>query len=200
MTAFEITHPPGATPLDPDERVGLIPDYISTQGELNKLEQKNIQDAEVWIRRRAPREVLNPGFIHELHRRMFGEVWKWAGNARTTEKTIGIDPAQIANQLAHLLADAKYWIENRTYPFDEIAIRFHHRLVQIHVFPNGNGRHARLITDLLLESHDHARFSWGLRSTPTPIEAEGERRTEYVAALRKADQNDFGALAAFVRS
>lgn len=200
MTPFEITYPPGATPLDPDEIAGLIPDYITTQAELNELEQKNIQEAVVWAQNRRSSDVLNLGFINELHRRMFGQVWKWAGKARTSGKNIGIEWSQIATQLAQLLADTKYWIEHESFPTDEIAARFHHRLVQIHAFANGNGRHARLMTDLLLGELGHAPFSWGMRTSKSPIETAGVRRQEYIAALQAADRNDYSLLLKFVKS
>ena len=200
MTKLEISYPSGATPLDPDEREGLIPDYITTQGELNELEQKNIQQANLWVKKRRPVEPLDPGFAYELHKQMFNQVWKWAGRTRTSGKNIGIDWHQISTQVAQLLADTKYWLEHKTFPVDEVAARFHHRLVQIHAFPNGNGRHARLLTDLVLETNGQEPFSWGMKMGQTPMETEGKRRQEYIAALRAADKNDYKPLMVFVRS
>ncbi len=195
-----ITSPSGATPLDPDELAGLIPDYITTQGELNELEQKNIQEAVIWARSRRSTPVLDNAFVFGLHKRMFNQVWKWAGRARTSGKNIGIDWKLIATQVAQLLGDTQYQLDHKTFEIDEIAARFHHRLVQIHAFPNGNGRHARLMTDLFLETRDQAPFTWGMRTAQTPIEAEGARRQEYIRALRAADKNDFALLLAFVRT
>ena len=131
---------------------------------------------------------------------MFNQVWKWAGRARTSGKNIGIDWKLIATQVAQLLGDTQYQLDHKTFEIDEIAARFHHRLVQIHAFPNGNGRHARLMTDLFLETRDQAPFTWGMRTAQTPIEAEGARRQEYIRALRAADKNDFALLLAFVRT
>ena len=197
---FKIEYLPGATLLTAEEREELIPDYISTHGELNELEQQNIQNAVLWLHRKRKKNILDQGFVYELHKQMFNEVWSWAGNGRTSGKNIGIDWHHISTQLAQLIADTRFWIEHQSFSFDEIATRFHHRLVQIHVFPNGNGRHARLMTDLLLEAHDHPAFSWGMNASPTPIENESDRRKNYISALKAADQRSYAQLLAFVRS
>lgn len=197
---LELKYPPGATPLEPDELDGLIPTYVTTRGELNELEHKNIQEALRWIRGRRSFEVIDPRFVHELHRRMFNQVWQWAGKTRNSGKNIGVDWHQIATQTGQLLGDIRYWIDNKTFSIDEIGARFHHRLVQIHIFPNGNGRHARLITDLLLESLGQKSFTWGARTSTDPLEIAGTRREEYILALRAADESDYTALKAFVRS
>jgi len=110
-----------------------------------------VLEGSTWALRSRERNILSERFVRELHKRMFGSTWAWAGAFRTTEKNIGVDPAQIAVRLRDLLEDVRYWIEHNTYPVDEIALRFHHRLVVIHPFPNGNGRHARLMTDVLLK-------------------------------------------------
>lgn len=131
---------------------------------------------------------------------MFGDVWKWAGTQRRTNKNIGVAKERVMQELGVLLSDVEYWIEQQTYSTDEIAVRFHHRLVQIHVFPNGNGRHSRLMTDLLLKKIGGLPFTWGSASDPTPLEVEGHIRTTYVTALRKADAGDYRPLFEFVRS
>ena len=198
MKAFEIKYSTGATLLNDEERDGLIPDYITTHGELNELEQKNIQDAIIWLQNKRATKVLDQGFVYELHKKMFNDVWRWAGKIRTSGKNIGIDWHQISTQLKLLIDDTNFWIENRTYPWDEIGVRFHHRLVQIHIFPNGNGRHARLMTELLLESNGQKPFTWGMGSNPSLF--ENERRKEYISALKTADHGSFKLLIKFVRS
>jgi len=191
-----IDYPDGATPLDPDEMEGLRHKHVTTQGELDHLEQVNIQSGLQWLARRRKIDVLDEMFIRELHNRLFGEVWKWAGEFRKTEKNLGVDPLQISVQLRTLLDDVEYWIENGTYEPKEIAIRFHHRLVHIHLFPNGNGRHARILADTLLrrelgeESIDWAR-GYDLQSM-------NERRSEYIAALGEADRGDYDPLFKFI--
>ena len=200
MGKLEIKYPKGATPLSDEELQGLLPDYITTREELNELEQKNIQAALLWLRRKHPKDVLVPEFTYDLHKRMFGDIWRWAGKARATEKNIGIDPSLIATELWNLLSDTRYWIVHQTYSWDEIAVRFHHRLVKIHIFPNGNGRHSRLITDLLLEVNHQAPFTWGSKNNPSPLEVEGKRRQEYIQSLIKADKGDYQPLIHFVRS
>ena len=156
---------------------------------------KNILETEVWAFTRK-RDVLDERFLKSLHKRMFGRVWRWAGKFRQSERNIGVKFYRIPVDLRQLLDDCHYWIENETYPTDEIAARFHHRLVLIHPFPNGNGRHARLATDLLLVKLGRPRFSWGSVNLVDP----GETRQKYVAALRAADNHDIGPLFEFVRS
>jgi len=184
-----------ATPLSPEEQAQLIPAYITLRHELNEAEQANILDAERWAFART-RAVLDERFLSGLHQRMFGRVWRWAGKYRITPRNIGVDAYRIAQELRQLLEDGRYWIENATYAPDEIAARLHHRLVWIHAFPNGNGRHARLAADLLLVALDRPRFSWGRVNL---VDA-GKTRQAYVAALRAADKHDLGPLLEFVRS
>lgn len=189
--------PAGATPLDPDEAVGLIPEHLSTRGELNAWEQVNIAKADDWLRmQQNGGSVLNMDFLRELHRQMFSNTWKWAGKFRWTLKNIGGPPEAIPEQTNNLLADTRYWIEHHTYSVDEIAVRFHHRLVAVHPFPNGNGRHGRLMTDALLRELDAPPFTWGSGS----IDDLGAVRDRYLHALRSADSGDYAPLLAFARS
>lgn len=184
-----------STPLTPEEQEGLIPSYITLRSELNEAEQANILDAADWAFNR-PRDVLSEKFLSSLHKRMFGQVWKWAGTYRRSGKNIGVDAYRIPVELRQLLNDARYWIENGTFPADEIATRFHHKLVWIHLFPNGNGRHARTATDLLLVKLGHPPFTWGRVSLVDP----NETRQSYVDALRAADHQDYKHLLKFTRS
>ena len=191
-----IEEPDGATPLDPDEREGLRFRHITTRGELNELEQANIQNGLLWLGRRRGGEVLDERFMRELHRRLFGEVWNWAGEFRRTEKNIGVDPLVIAVELRKLLDDARYWAVNVTYAPLEAAARFHHRLVAIHLFANGNGRHARIAADTYLEKRfGHPRIDW---TEGQDLLQVNRRREAYIAALRAADGGEYGPLLAFV--
>ena len=187
--------PYDATPLKPEETRELIPAHISYRHELNKAEQTNIESAQDWALKRS-RDPLSEKFVKDLHRRMLNDVWRWAGKFRTSERNIGIAFYEIPVALRQLLDDTKAWIEYKTYPFDEIAVRFHHRLVQIHPFPNGNGRHARLMADLLVIRLGGERFSWG----STNLQDAGAVRKRYIAALQAADDHDIGPLLAFARS
>jgi Fic-DOC domain mobile mystery protein B len=184
-----------STPLSPEEREGLIPSYITLRGELNEAEQANILEADAWAFSRK-RDVLDQHFLNRLHQRMYGNVWRWAGAYKKSQKNIGVEYYKIPTELRALLDDCRYWLEHDIYPSDEIAARFHHRLVSIHCYPNGNGRHARLAADLMLTSLKRDRFSWGSANL---IDA-GATRATYVAALRAADNHDYGPLFAFVRS
>jgi Fic-DOC domain mobile mystery protein B len=183
------------TPLTEEEKTGLIPSYITVRSELNEAEQINITQGSAWAFGRN-RDVLDERFLRELHRRMFGEVWKWAGQFRTSPRNIGVDAYRIGTELHQLLGDVRYQIAHASLPPDEIAVRFHHRLVAIHAFPNGNGRHARMAADLLAERLGQPRFTWGSASSNCPEEA----RTRYVAALRAADAHEIEPLPDFARS
>jgi Fic-DOC domain mobile mystery protein B len=187
--------PDEATPLTPEEQRELIPAHIAYRRELNEAEQENIVRGQEWAlgRRRDP---LSERFVTDLHKRMLGDVWRWAGKLRRSERNLGIPFYEIRAALRQLLDEAKAWIEYKSYAPDEIAVRLHHRLVQIHPFPNGNGRHARLMADLLVMRLGGERFSWGSAN----LQAAGEVRGRYIAALKAADNHDIGPLLAFARS
>ncbi len=195
MITFE--YPEGATPLDPNEIDGLKLRHITTRGELDRWEQENIQKALSWLESRRRSDILNEGFICQLHEKMFGKVWKWAGQFRRSEKNIGVTWTKIPVELRTLLSDVKYWVENKIYSADEIAYRFHHKLVLIHLFPNGNGRHSRMMADILLsEILKEESFTWGQNS---PYDAKQLRR-HYIEALKQADTNNYTLLGKFVRT
>jgi Fic-DOC domain mobile mystery protein B len=187
----------GQTPLDGDEAESLIPSWVATREDLNQAEEENIARALVWARRSRPPadDILTERFIRQFHKRMFGDVWRWAGTYRTSNKNIGVDYWLIAEQLGQLLENCRYWIENSTFEPDELAVRFHHRLVAIHPFPNGNGRLSRAIADELVVALGGERFLWG-----ASIADPEERRCVYIEALRAADDGDVTALVAFART
>ena len=191
-----IDYPDGATPLDPDELEGLRYKHVSTRGELDELEQTNIDAGLQWLKKQKNPDVLTETFARTLHEKLFGKVWKWAGTFRQTEKNIGVDPIQIAIQLRQLLDNTKYWIEHETFLSIELAARFHHELVRIHPFPNGNGRHSRIMADAVLTKlMDEPAIDW---AGGYQLEKMNERRDEYIKALRLADGHDFSALLKFV--
>lgn len=194
----QFDNPEGATPLDPDELAGLKIKTITTRGELDRWEQENISQAINWLTsRRNKSDMLNEAFVRKLHERMFSKVWEWAGEYRRTNKNIGVDKARIGIELRSLLDDVWYWGENKTYEPDEIAARFHHRMVFIHPFSNGNGRHARLIAEALQKDLlGQEPFSWGNGD----LVHTGDVRQRYIQALRAADNHDYEPLKAFVRS
>ncbi len=192
---INLDYAPGATPLDADELASLIPSHITTQGELNEWEQLNIVQGDTWARKQR-KEILDEGFLRRLHQQMFGETWRWAGTFRKSDKNIGVDWLHIGVELRKLLDDVRYQMANDSLPPDDIAVRFHHRLVAIHPFPNGNGRHARLMADLLVERLGRPRFTWGSAS----LTDANETRQRYIAALQAADARDIAPLLAFARS
>jgi Fic-DOC domain mobile mystery protein B len=183
------------TPLEAEEREQLIPSYITTRAELNEAELANIADAVRWLGTRR-RDILDQSFLNELHKRMYGDVWKWAGNYRTTPRNIGIDAYRIPVEFYQAIDDAKFWVANETFSPDEIAVRFSHRVVAIHPYPNGNGRFSRMIGDLLAVQLGQQRFTWGRVNL---VDAT-ETRKEYIAALKAADAADYDHLIAFSRS
>lgn len=197
---MELNYINGQTPIEEDEKVGLLISTVTTRGELDEFEQYNIEKAVEWtVRNKFKQErILTEKFIKEVHKRMFGEVWKWAGTFRLSNKNIGVDKYQISMELRNLINDCKYWINNKTFEEDEIAIRFKHRMVQIHLFPNGNGRHSRLCADILV-SHILKKniFSWG----GVNLSQKTDIRKEYLEAIYEADRNNnYKLLIQFARS
>lgn len=187
----------GQTPLDPDEKAGLIPAHLATQDDLNDWEQENILRAVRWLKRVKAPQVLSERFCRELHEQMYGKTWAWAGTFRKSDKNIGGDWTQVAVQLKNLFDNTRWWVDNATFSPDEIAARFHRDLVWIHPFPNGNGRHSRMMADALLRSLGQTAFTWGNGGS---LVAANEIRARYLAALRVADQGDYSLLLAFARS
>jgi Fic-DOC domain mobile mystery protein B len=188
-------YPEGATPLDPNELDGLKHKHITTRGELDELEQVNIEEGLQWLARHRG-DVLTDGFATTLHKQLFGDVWEWAGSFRKTGKNVGTDPAQISVELRTLMEDAKFWVANKIYPASEAVIRLHHRLTKIHPFPNGNGRHARIMADTVLARvYGTKPIDW---AGGYDLQKMNERRNEYIAALRSADREEIGPLLKFI--
>lgn len=189
----------GQTPLDENEKEGLKIKSITTQAELNELEQLNIERAVEWTihSNLKPERILSDKFIKNLHKRMYGDVWKWAGEFRKSNKNIGVEWIKIGVDLKYLLDDAKYWIDNNTFSEEEISIRFKHRLAAIHCFPNGNGRHSRMMADIIMESiFGREIFSWHQSNM---IKADDTRK-KYITSLKKADNGDIKPLIEFAKN
>jgi Fic-DOC domain mobile mystery protein B len=196
---LDFNYKDGQTPLDEGEKEGLKIKSITTQGELDEFEQLNIEKAVEWtIRTRLkPEKILSEKFLKDLHKKMYDDVWKWAGEFRKTEKNIGIPWTQIGIELKNLLDDTKYWIENKTFSPEEIAIRFKHRIVSIHCFPNGNGRHSRMMADIIMESiFGNEIFSWNQSN----MVKANEIRKQYIKALRDADNGNVIPLIEFAKN
>lgn len=196
---LELTHIDGQTPLDEDEKEGLLISSIATRGELDEFEQKNIEQAILWTLNRNFKAgtVFKERFIQELHRRMFGEVWDWAGEFRKTNKNIGVDKWQTEVELRKLLDDVQFWFTNNTYEPDEFTIRFKHRLVNIHCFSNGNGRHSRLLADVVISKlYKMPVFSWGAAK----LVKQDDIRAAYLKAVKAADSGNLQPLINFARS
>lgn len=192
---------PNATALSDEDLSGLLPKFIATRTDLNLAEQNNIESATLWAfgsrRVITPDEMLTSTFSDQIHRRMFGDVWQWAGQHRTSLKNIGVDPFQISTQMHLLFEDAKYWNEHSIYPSDELAVRLHHRLVSVHPYVNGNGRHSRLMADLYLHAIGEARLTWGQHRE---FNTDDEIRRAYIAGLKAADGGNINPLLNFARS
>ncbi|HLO91992.1 MAG TPA: mobile mystery protein B [Lentimicrobium sp.] len=196
---LDIDYIEGQTPLDEDEKDGLLIPTIGTRGELDEFEQQNIEHAIQWAMGRMfkPELIFTEEFILLVHKKMFAEVWKWAGEFRKTNKNIGVDKWQIPVELKYLLDDALYWHKNNIYTPDELAIRFKHRMVSIHCFANGNGRHSRLIADIIIEKiYKLPVFTWGAAN----LNKIGNNRTTYIKAIKDADKGDITNLLVFARS
>ncbi len=193
---FKYVH--GQTPLSEDEKEGLLIKSITTRGELDELEQLNIEKAIEWtLNHKVKKEqIFTEEFIKSVHKKMLGDVWEWAGEFRKSEKNIGVDWPRISVELRMLLDDTRYWIDNNTYSPDEVAIRFKHRLVSIHCFPNGNGRHSRIMADIIIESvFGKEVFTWNNSNLVKPDDA----RIEYINSILKADNGNIEPLLEFAR-
>jgi Fic-DOC domain mobile mystery protein B len=192
---MKLVYPEDATPLDPDESDALIPRHITTRSELTEWESRNIRKAAVWSLSRKRSDVLTAQFTRELHRRMFDQTWEWAGRFRQSDKNIGVPWEHIPVEIHKLLDDVAFWLEDPTWPVRESAIRLHHRMVKIHPFVNGNGRHARLMADVLLYNHHQPPIDWGGRG----LDSQGDIRARYLNSLRAADRGEFGPLLAYAQ-
>jgi len=192
---IEFEYPEGATPTDLDETEGLLLTHITTRGELDRWEQDNILEAKAWAEKTKPSDILNEKFIKTLHKKMFGNVWKWAGQFRQSNKNIGGPWHRVPMSLLNLCEDTALWIELQEESPDLIAARFHHRLVSIHPFPNGNGRHAREMANLLMKNIlKEPEFTWGSKN----LTEAGNIRKQYIESLQVADKGDYEPLLAFV--
>ena len=193
---LKLEYTKGQTPISEEEKAGLKIKAVSTMGELDEFEQQNIEEAIEWTLRNTPNTatILSEEFIHLVHKKMFQNLWSWAGSYRLSNKNIGVDYYRIRQELRVLLDNCKYWIEHKIYPPDEIAIRFKHRLVATHLYPNGNGRHSRLMGDILIEALNEQVFTWGSKTID-----HSESRQKYIEALRAADEGDYTALIEFSR-
>lgn len=196
--------PDGATPIDADDLEGLIPEWVATRADLNQVEYENIAKAMSWakgqVRLHGATCLFEPDFIFELHRRMFCDVWKWAGTQRRRETNLGVAPHHIPTALRQALEDARYWHDERVYSVDHRAARIHHRLVLVHPAPNGNGRCTRLMADLYLEAVGEPPFSWAASRLQGDVEEQRKVRRDYIAALEAANADDCDALVIFARS
>jgi Fic-DOC domain mobile mystery protein B len=189
----------GQTPLNEEEQNGLLIPSITIREELDEFEQLNIEKAIQWTfgKKWKAEQLFSEKFVKDLHKRMYGEVWKWAGAFRESEKNLGIKSYLIPAELKVLLDDAIFWVQNDTYSPDELAIRFKHRLVSIHCFSNGNGRHSRLMADLIMEKLFNATFfSWGSSN----LVKATETRKAYIKAVKMADKQDLQPLIVFAKS
>lgn len=189
----------GQTPIDEDEKEGLLIETISTKVELDEFEQQNIEEAMQWVvgKKFKAKDIFSEKFICNLHRRMYNQVWSWAGKFRKTNKNLGVDKFQIPTDLKVLCDDARYWVEYKTYSPEEIAVRFKHRIVSIHCFANGNGRHSRLMGDIIIENlFGKEPFSWGAKN----LSKKSDPRATYLKAVKAADSGDFAPLLLFARS
>lgn len=196
---LELEYTYGQTPLEEEEKEGLLIKHITNKKELDEFEQHNIEKAIEWImgKKFTIDNVLNEGFVLDLHKRMLGEVWKWAGIFRTSDKNIGIDKLQVPTQLYQLNEDCKYWIENKTFKPDTLAIEYKHRIVKIHPFANGNGRHSRLMADIIIEKLlGGTIFSWG----KVNLSRNGSERIQYIDSIKVADKGNIKPLVEFARS
>ena len=194
---MKFTYLPGQTPIDPDEAAGLIPQHVTTMAQLNEVEAANIAEAVIWLQSNKSIDPLSSISLRALHQKMLSQVWKWAGDYRRSDKNIGVQWHEISRYVEEFVRDVAYQIKEKAYPPDELAARYHHRLVSIHPFPNGNGRHSRMAADILLTKVlGQPAFTWGAAN----LVQRGPVRDSYIAALVAANARDIKPLLQFVRS
>jgi len=186
----------GSTPLDHDQLIGIKFGHLTTMGELDELEDLNIQKGLEWLNRQKGDDYLSTDFLCRLHEKLFGDVWKWAGKFRTSEVNISkYRPYDIRPQLLNFFEDVKLWIQTGKMSWDDISAEMHHRLVTIHPFPNGNGRTTRIFTEYVQKRNQQSPTSWMASLAHDPK----LRRETYIKALRKADKGEFDLLVEFMR-
>lgn len=196
---LKLEYKDGQTPLTEEEKEGLLIKSITTHGELDEFEQLNIEKAIEWtITKKFKKEyILSEEFVKELHYKMFNDVWAWAGKFRLSEKNLGVKFYIMGTELKSLNGDCLFWTEHKTFSEDEIAIRYKHKIVNIHCFPNGNGRHSRLIADVIISQiFNRNIFTWSAGN----LVNKGEQRTKYLYAIREADKQNIKPLIDFARS
>lgn len=199
-----IDNPEGATPLNLDDMLGLKYKHIDTREQLNEVEAANILQGQIWASKlnKGAKEltrddIFNRDFVSDLHKALFGEVWEWAGHFRKRELNIGVDPKNIAVDLHNFLEDAKCWLEFKHYDNLELSARIQHRLVQIHPFVNGNGRHSRVFTDIVrVYLLNEKPIKWA----NAKLENMTEERNSYISGLREADVGDLSTFIKYLQS
>lgn len=186
--------------MDPDARQFLLPEHadVATNNELNELEALNIADAFAWADDQTwqTADFFTQHVLREIHAKMFDQVWVWAGTYRSREVNIGnCPPEEISTRLEQVLGNLSYQSENGRSAHD-VCTALHHCIAQIHPFPNGNGRHARLVARLLAQTMglERSSLTWG----STEYADEDTRKAAYISSLRAADDGDFGPLKSFI--
>jgi len=165
-------------------------------GELDELEDLNIQKGLEWLNRQKDPNYLSTEFICKLHEKLFGDVWKWAGKYRTAEVNISkYRYYDVAPQLKNLFEDAKLWIQHGKMSWEEISEEMHKRLVTIHPFTNGNGQTTRIYVEYVQKRNNQGIPRWMASMSHSPA----KRRDKYIQALRSADKGDFGPLIEFMK-
>jgi Fic-DOC domain mobile mystery protein B len=196
MNSHNLIDRDGSTPLDHDQIKGIRFAHLTTMGELDELEDENIQRGLEWLNHQKTKDYLSIEFLCKLHEKLFGEVWKWAGKFRTVEVNISkYRHHDVRPQLHNFFEDIKLWISGGKMSWDEISAEMHHRLVTIHPFPNGNGRTTRIFTEYVQKRNQQQVTSWG----STRKIDQKKRRDDYIKALRLADIGDFRALIDFMK-
>ena len=173
----------GQTPLPPELQKGLISKNVQTIGELDEYEEQNIAEGMVWLED-SNANSLNYSFWLRLHKKLFGNVWNWAGEIRSHDlgNADFLYPEKVRPALMQLIGDAEYWFKNDTYPKKETIARIHEKLLTIHPFANGNGRWSRILTEYICKQNKIDIPKWNLKSKDDPQ----KRRKEYIEAVELA--------------
>ncbi len=189
--------PEGATPID--DVSGLLVD-ITTRGELNDAEGLNILTATDWIDKGRIDDLFTVQFYRELHTKMYDQVWSWAGALRSqTGQTThpGSRPEAVDLDLGRVAMEfhCEWEALNDNSHLLPFISRYHHALVLVHPFNNGNGRWSRLAADAVIQRlAGRPPLTW---ATDTLV-VDSDERKEYIAALQAADTGDFQPLLDYI--
>ena len=175
----------------------VISEGITIKGKPLKdhLEAKNHYEALEYLYSLVEKDNsqnISEYLIRNLHKLVTAETDKeWAGNYRNSNVIIvgSEHTPPDAFEVSIVMGDLIKWLrgnQKKLHPI-ELAAIFHHKLVFIHPFFDGNGRTARLAMNLLLMQ----------KSYPMAVMLKNDRK-KYYQTLSRADEKDYAPFVRFI--